>query len=113
MLNSLDRELEQGNSTVIPVGRKKDGSLSATSKVFTREEFEILSRYATKKIKSLGGEILDGNIRLQPYERDKKSACDYCPFQAVCGFDKGIPGCKPRVLSAMEEEEILNKMKEQ
>ena len=113
VLNSLDRDLEQGNSTVIPVGKKKDGSLSATSKVFTREEFEILSQYATKKIKSLGGEILDGNIRLQPYERDKKSACEYCPFQAVCGFDKAIPGCKPRVLSAMEEEEVLNKMKEQ
>ncbi|MBE5862431.1 MAG: helicase-exonuclease AddAB subunit AddB [Lachnospiraceae bacterium] len=99
-------------STAIPVERNKNGSYSANSKVMSKESMEKLSNYVNYKLREIGQEILDGNIALNPYERGDETACDYCPYAKVCGFDAGIPGCRTRVIEDMAPEEVLVRMEE-
>ena len=74
---------------------------------------EKLSNYVNHKLREIGQEILDGNIALNPYERGEETACDYCPYSRVCGFDAGIPGCKTRVIEDMAPEVVLARMDEE
>lgn len=94
-------------SDVIPVEYKKDGSFSARSSVMSGDELEEVSAFVNRKVRQLGREILDGNIALNPYESGAESACTYCSFQAVCGFDARMAGCEPRRLREMDKEEAM------
>ncbi|MCD8398369.1 MAG: exodeoxyribonuclease V subunit gamma [Lachnospiraceae bacterium] len=86
-----------GDSLVIPVGFKKDGTLKAASSVVTTEQFEALSGYVKELLCRMGREILDGVIEARPYADKNRSACDYCLYADVCGFDRKIPGrCEKR-----------------
>ncbi|MDE6064171.1 MAG: PD-(D/E)XK nuclease family protein, partial [Lachnospiraceae bacterium] len=92
---------------------KKDGSLSARSSVLSGEELQEISSFVGRKVRQLGREILDGNIALNPYESGAESACTYCSFQGVCGFDGGMPGCRPRRLKEMDKEEAMARIREE
>jgi len=105
----LDNEMED-KSDVIPVERKKDGSLSARSSVLSGEELKTVSDYVSRKIARLGREILDGTISLNPYEKGSEEACTWCSFQRVCGFDPALPGCSRRILEDLGREETLKRM---
>lgn len=107
----LDRGLE-GSSLVVPIERKKDGTLSTRSSVLSKEEFDIVSDYVNQKIRQIGRDILDGKVQMDPYEMDKNTACTYCAYRKVCGFDGNIPGCEKRKLVKLEREEVLERMKQ-
>lgn len=47
-----------GNSSVIPIGKKTDGSLKATSKVASTYDFSVMSDYVQEKIKETGKKSL-------------------------------------------------------
>lgn len=89
--HAMDTELA-GSSTVIPVGLKTDGSLKAASKTASAEDFAVISEYVNQKITEAGKRILAGDVAMKPYQLDKQSGCDYCPYHAVCGFDARLPG---------------------
>lgn len=110
-ITRLDRMMTD-KSDVIPVERKKDGSLSARSSVLTGQELMLVSRYVNGKIREIGREILEGHKELNPYEMGGAEACTYCPYKAVCGFDSSLPGCQKRVLEDYTKDEILQKMEE-
>ena len=108
----MDAELA-GSSTVIPVGLKADGSLKATSKVASAEDFAVISEYVNKKITETGKRIFAGDVAMKPYQLDKQSGCDYCPYHAVCGFDSRLPGHGYRKLDAVgDSEAIMEKLRE-
>ncbi len=87
----LDHTIEK-ESDVIPVVLK-DGEVQAQrSSVANRERFERLSQFVHRTLKAEGLEILDGNIEIKPYKNGQRTACDYCPYHAVCGFDKKTSG---------------------
>ncbi len=98
-------------SDVIPVERKKDGGYTARSGVMSREEIDLVSDFVNSKVNELGRRILNGDISLKPYERGKESACTYCPYGKVCGFDPSMPGCDPRTLEEYSPEEIMEKLR--
>jgi len=100
------------HSDVIPVDRKKSGEYTASSKVASTGEFQVLADYAAHKMTSLGEEILTGSKEINPYERAGKSACTYCEFASICKYDEKIPGFGRRELDAMTTEEALEKMQE-
>ena len=112
VLEKLDGEIGS-KSLVIPVGRKKDGSLSAGSSVMSEEELHLLSDYVNHKVRSLGKEILEGHKEVNPYEAGKKDACEYCAYKKVCGFDPALPGYQKRQLEDLKETEIMQRMKEE
>ncbi len=107
----LDQSMES-KSDVIPVERKKDGSLSARSSVLSEKELKTVSNYVSRKIAQIGREILDGVISLNPYEKGSEEACTYCVYQKVCGFEPALPGCSKRVLEDLDKDEALKLMDE-
>ena len=106
VIRLLDGSFED-KSEAIPVALKKDGGFAKGSKVQSSENLKLISDFVSEKVKSLGKEILEGNIALSPYERDKEDACTYCPYGKVCGFDPAIPGCQKRIIKEREDEEVI------
>ena len=103
-------------SSIIPVERKSDGSLSARSSVVNRQDYEVISNYVNQKMHQLGTEILQGNIEVNPCEQGNTESCTYCTFREICAFDGKIPGFEKRkpghgmdVLK--DEQDIIEKMR--
>lgn len=111
IITYLDKEFTD-KSDILPLERKKDGSLSVKSSVISEEDMQEIAQYVNLKIKEIGSEILEGRIAVDPYRQGTESACDYCSFKTVCGFDDRISGYRYRQLSGLKEEEAMAKMKE-
>ncbi|MDO4490666.1 MAG: helicase-exonuclease AddAB subunit AddB [Lachnospiraceae bacterium] len=110
----MDRNLGPGVvSRVIPVGYKKDGSLRSDSPALLEEEFHTVTRYAGEKVRSIGQEIMDGEISVNPYQMGSSNACSYCRFKGVCCFDRKLPGYEFRKLQEGKTQQIIEKMKEE
>lgn len=91
VVRHLDRTIEK-ESDVIPVVLK-DGEVQAgRSSVANRERFARLSQFVHRKLKEAGQKILDGEIGVAPYKNGQRTACNYCPYHAVCGFDRKTSG---------------------
>lgn len=109
-----DKNLEKGQSSIIPAYIDKEGNLSErkTSGV-TKEQFEDLQKYMYKIIKDISNEILDGNIELKPYYKNKKTPCKYCEYKSICNFNMG--GCenKYNYIDKKSKDEILSMIKEE
>lgn len=113
VLEHLDR-MAQGQSSVIPIARNKDGSLSKTSKVLSEEEFAVVSKFANEKMKAIGNKIMQGETQISPYAMGEHTPCKYCPYKVVCGFDEKIAGYEYRKLEKFDtKEEIIACMKEE
>lgn len=110
IVSRLDKTLET-KSDVIPVERKKDGAFSSRSSLMTTQELKVVSDYVNHKVRSIGKEILDGRITLDPYEQGTSQACTYCAYQKVCGFDPSIPGYERRELEGLDKETVLDSMR--
>lgn len=99
-------------SVYIPVETLKDGSLSKNSSVAGTKDFKNLASFARETMKRLGSEILDGKTYPNPYQLGDRTACDYCKFDGVCGFDKGLPQTGYRVLEKKSKDEIWREISE-
>ncbi len=110
IIDSLDREFTD-KSDVVPVERKKDGDYSARSSVLDAGDLRQVSAYVNRKIREIGREILDGRIGARPYKQGLDTACDYCAFRTVCGFDGRIDGYGYRKLEELSGEEALERMR--
>ncbi len=111
VLEHLEHGL-QGTSDYLPIGIKKDGSLSANSKAVMPEEFDEILQFAQMKEKQLAKGVVSGELRAYPYEIAGTTACDYCPYRDICGFDPQIEGCDYKKIRKHSTEEILEKIKE-
>jgi len=113
ILKKLDHIFEEEasvKSKVIPVELTAKGTFSAYSSIAKEEQFYALTKYAKKKMMDFGKEIVDGNTKIAPYKLEKKTACDYCKFDGICGFDKKLPGNQYRTLQKMDREWIWEEM---
>ena len=72
----------------------------------SQEQFRALEDHVMKQAAALGEAIVSGDTSPVPYKKGKKTACDYCRFHAVCGFDARIPGYHYRRLKEWKPEEI-------
>lgn len=110
---AMDSEFA-GNSVVIPVGLKTDGSLKATSKVASTFDFKVMSDYVNQKILETGKRIYAGDIAVKPYQLSGKTGCDYCPYHTVCGFDARMPGFSYEKLQEFDSSDaVMEKLKEE
>ena len=112
IITSLDGAFAD-KSDIVPVERKKDGGFSARSGVMDAEDLQEVSAYVNRKIKEIGREILDGRIGAAPCKQGTDTACDYCSFRPVCGFDGRIEGYGYRNLESLSKDEALEKMKQE
>ncbi len=115
VIRLLDKGFEK-KSDILPVTRKADGSFTQSSSVLSEADFQTVSNYANRKIKELGAEILDGKIGLSPYEQQTgvsqtQSACTYCAYKSVCGFDSKLGVKLVRKLENLTQEEAIERMR--
>ncbi len=104
IIRMFDKEFTT-ESTVIPVAYTANGALSKRSGAVPTARFRELGQYVSQKVEQFGEEILAGNIAVNPYVKGSRSACTYCAFRSVCGFDERISGYKYRRLSGMSSQE--------
>ena len=109
VLRLLDREIG-ADSLVIPAGLKKDGSIKAASSIVSTEQFEQVSKFASYKMKRMAKEIADGVIAAEPFADRQHTACDYCIYSDVCGFDRKIPGMSQKRMMDVSKKEIWEKI---
>lgn len=81
-------------------------------KAVSNKEFRYLSEYINKKIITFGKEILNGNIEINPYKLKDKTACQYCKYNCICGFDTKIDGNNYRKLRDYKPEEVWEKIEQ-
>lgn len=112
VLQRLDAHMD-GDSLVIPVGRKKNGGLKATSSTATSEQFALLSKFAARKMEKMGKQMMDGVTEAVPFSNGNSLSCDYCLFSDVCGFDRKIPEkCRKRT-AAVKKDEVWEQMRKE
>lgn len=110
-LYHLDHRLSFGEggtveSDVVPVAIKNDEIVERKSSAVGETRFAALGAFVNRKIKTMGREILDGTISISPYKNGNKTACDYCPYHSVCGFDVKTTGFAFRRFDHITPEEI-------
>ena len=99
-------------SKVIPVETTKTGSFSKRSSTVSNASFKAMCSFVMDKVKEYGNEIIDGDISLEPYKMGTKTACDYCDYKGICGFDQKLPGSEYRKLIKFKQDEVFELMKE-
>lgn len=87
IVKAMDKSLDTGYSSIIPVQIKQDGDFGAHSKVKTEDEFEVLRKTINKNIINMSENIFQGNISINPYKYRNQTGCKYCPYKKICQFD--------------------------
>ncbi|MDO4486077.1 MAG: PD-(D/E)XK nuclease family protein [Bacillota bacterium] len=103
IIESMDGEFSSA-SQVIPVKlSKKDNAYAAArgGYLFTRDEFNELSRQVDEQVARICREICSGTIDIAPkVEREKdmdgklRTSCRYCTYKSICMFDSAFAGCR-------------------
>ena len=106
MIEAMD-ETFTDKSDVIPVSRTKSGELSKTSKAYSTEQFAKISAYVNHVIEELGRRMLAGEIDVNPYELKGSTACTWCNYRSICGFDTHMSGCGYRKLRQIKSDEDI------
>ena len=109
VIKMMDKTLETGTSTSIPISINKSGEISKLkSDIVTKEEFTKLREMVNKIIKQISNEILKGNIELKPMynKKTKKATCEYCEYRTICGFNPNYNSYN--FIGNKTKEEILN-----
>lgn len=109
VISLMDRKME-GPSDVIPVAMSCGKVQKVGSSVADGERFKALRGFVRKTMKQAGTDILCGNTAVSPYKQGNQTACDYCPYHSVCGFDRHLPGYEYRKMRKLKTEEIWKKI---
>ena len=79
----------------------------------SQKQFKALQAHVMQEAVRLGSGIVRGETEPFPYKKGARTACDYCPFQSVCGFDPKVPGYRYRRLKEWKPEEIWGLLEEE
>ncbi|HOL91166.1 MAG TPA: exodeoxyribonuclease V subunit gamma [Clostridiales bacterium] len=104
LIREMDKDIA-GDSLIIPARINKDGSLGRSSAA-TEKQFRELCGHVRKLLGSIGKSILDGNVAVNPYKRQKMTACEYCVYSSVCQFDTAMRDNRYRYLADLDDDEV-------
>lgn len=110
VVREMDRRIS-GYSQLLPVGLKNDDTFYANSSALSLEQFRLLRQHLQDTLKQLALEILNGNVRIHPYQKNGIRSCQYCRYKAVCHFDPLLAENTYRILSEDKAEEIWLRLK--
>ena len=86
----IDSELNSGWSKFYNFSISKDNGPFGNyghSGALRNEDFEKILKFAERRLKGLGEEIVSGRIEVRPYKLGDANACGYCKFKPLCRFD--------------------------
>ena len=95
-----DPDLQKRSTLIRKLALKKDGTFSGD--LLSREQIERLKDRALASASRTAERIMDGEADVYPTE----SACTYCPYDAVCRFDRQL-GCRTRVVRKIRLDELV------
>ena len=114
VVKMMDNNLTTGNSNIIPAYIDKDGNLSKNKpSIIEKDEFKLLQDKVEKVIKQISEEILSGDITQKPIylHKNKRTACEFCTYKAVCGFDSKMCNNSYNYIPNLSKNEVLSKLK--
>ncbi len=112
IVKAMDRNIEEErNSLVIPANLKRDGHFSKSSSVLDEKEIYSLIRHVRNLVIEIGGEILKGNIKIEPCKVENNVSCTYCGYNAICQFDKNFENNNYKVIRKLKDDEVIKKIK--
>ena len=100
---------ENQTSDFLNIKLKKDGTVSKSSQVETRENFNIMEAYMKKTVIKLDKSIKSGNIDISPYRDNGMTACRFCDFKEVCMFDTAFDRYRSLISNADKAVEFMKK----
>lgn len=109
VLSRLEKE-NKGKSIAVPVTFDKEGNARESSSVLTTEKIQCLMEHAGRMIQDARDRMKAGDTAINPFRKADKTACDYCGYREVCGFDPKLPGYGYHNLKQHEEEEIWKRL---
>ncbi|TDL35360.1 helicase-exonuclease AddAB subunit AddB [Jeotgalibacillus sp. S-D1] len=109
----MDQTLEQGQSSIISAGLKKDGSLRSDSKTASRGQFQAMRNHTRELFQSSGDRIMTGDVKIDPYEFKKRTPCQFCSYRPVCQFDPALEDNQYRQLQTKNPEDLLMSLREE
>ncbi len=90
-------------------GLSYDKAVGKENRLISGPAMSHLLGFVQKRSQELGRGISEGRIPVDPYKRGDRTACTYCPYRIVCGFDPRRPGFTYRRLPQPDPEEIYGK----
>jgi len=87
---------------LLPAKLKKDGQPGTSSYAVDQSQFAHLFEHLVDVITGTAERVLNGELAASPYRRRGRSACETCPYRAVCQFDPTVPAETFRTLAPMK-----------
>ena len=95
IVNSLDSDFSRF-SKVVSIQKTKDGIKKNDKYMLDEIEFDDFLSSVNTVISKLCERLSDGNIEIYPGKTGNGDACEFCHFNSICKFDKGLPNCTYR-----------------
>ncbi len=87
-LRLLDNRAERLTGDQIQYSLKRDGTPKKSAwNVMPSETFRKTMHQTEEVIRTMGNQILDGDIAIDPYVHRNVSACLYCPYASICRIE--------------------------
>ena len=115
-LDLIEKEHNKRSAIIKGLAREESGEAKQSSMVASTAQIQGLCSFTRNRATQLGKEMINGSIKINPYEYKQENACTYCEFAPICGFDESIRGFSYRRLATMEKEDmwsIMDKYKEE
>lgn len=101
------------SSKLICAETDKEGQLKENGKGIYEADFKTLTEYVYQKLEKEAEEILAGDTQAAPYRYKKATACTYCAYRTVCGFDNRLPEFSYRDLKELSKEDLWNRVRKE
>ncbi len=101
-IKASDALLEKKSELIRKLSVRKDGAY--TGDLVTRKQLELLKEQAMRTAAANAERILSGDADVHP----TGTACTWCPYGAVCRFDRQL-GCQFRSVQKVKLEDLLNR----
>lgn len=97
-------------SDVLPVRIKQNGEFYSGSSVLEEELLERLLEHALNRVAEAASGILGGCMDIAPVKKGEDSACLYCQYHSICGFDPLLENNCYINLPACPDEEVIKRI---
>ena len=103
-LSHLEKREEE--SLLLPV-QCKNGEVEEKGAAVSSEKLEALLAFAKKEMLEGAKRIKEGEKGISPIRKEGDiTACSYCPYHSICGFDEDIPNFRYRTMDSRTDEEL-------
>lgn len=99
-----------GYSELLPVALKADGGFYKTSSVATESEWNTVRKHVRRTLREIGTSMTEGHIAIEPFRIGTATACQGCPYKAVCQFDAQLAGNAFKQLPTLGKDTALELM---